>query len=93
MTFKVIAPDLGVYQPYGENYAAAGNGQVRLPKFATITITMKQIEPNVPVAKFMLGNITFTDPINGSMSTDTMFSNLFSITDVPDIPDFGIVNF
>lgn len=93
MTFKVIAPDLGIYQPYGENYAAAGNGQVRLPKFATITVTMKQIEPNVPVAKFMLGNVTFTDPVNGSMSTDTTFSNLFSITDVPDIPDFGLINF
>lgn len=93
MTFKVIAPDLGVYEDYGINYSKAGNGQVRLPKVATITVEMKQVDPNVPVAQFRLGSVVFTDGINGSMATDATFSNLFSITDVPDIPEFGLSSF
>ena len=93
MTFRVIAPDLGYYEDYGINYSKAGNGMVRLPKAATITVEMKQVDPSIPVAQFRLGHVTFSDGINGSMATDTTFSNLFSITDVPDIPEFGLSSF
>ena len=93
MTFRLIAPDLGYYEDYGINYSKAGNGMVRLPKAATITVEMKQVDPSIPVAQFRLGHVTFSDGINGSMATDTTFSNLFSITDVPDIPDFGLSSF
>ncbi|MFY9225626.1 MAG: IPT/TIG domain-containing protein [Blastocatellia bacterium] len=91
MTFRLIAPDLGVYEPYGINYAAAGNGQVKLPKVLTVTVEMDAIQPNIPASKFLTGKVTYKDFANGSMTTKVeTFSNTFSITDVPE---FGLINF
>ncbi|MFY9221666.1 MAG: hypothetical protein WAQ98_03290, partial [Blastocatellia bacterium] len=88
MTFRLIAPDLGVYEPYGINYALAGNGQVTLPKVLTITVEMDAIQPNIPASKFLTGKVIYKDFANGSMTTDNAtFSNTFSITDVPE---FGL---
>ena len=88
MTFRVIAPDLGYYEPYGINYAAAGNGVVKLPKVATVTVEMQQIDPNLPASYFRIGKVTFSDFANGTrVSEQVPFANTFSITDVPD---FGL---
>lgn len=88
MFFKVIAPDLGYYEPYGANYSKAGNGVVYLPKVANINVEMQQIDPNLPASYFRVGKITFTDSTNGTrVSEQVHFSNTFSITDVPD---FGL---
>ena len=88
MTFKLVAPDLGVYEPYGINYAAAGNGVVKLPKVLTVTIEMDQIQPNIPASKFLTGKVIYKDFANGSFTTEVQtFANTFSITDVPE---FGL---
>jgi hypothetical protein len=85
MTFRLIAPDLGYYEDYGINYAAAGNGKVKLPKVMNVTVDMKQIDPAVPTSKFVLGKVIFSDFANGSMTTDNpTFANTFSVTDVPN---------
>ena len=88
MTFRLIAPDLGVYEPYGINYALAGNGIVKLPKVLTVTVEMDAIQPNLPASKFLTGKVTYKDFANGSFTTEVpAFSNTFSITDVPE---FGL---
>jgi hypothetical protein len=88
MTFRLIAPDLGIYEPYGVNYSLAGNGIVKLPKVLTVTVEMDAIQPNIPASKFLTGKVTYKDFANGSFTTEVpAFSNTFSITDVPE---FGL---
>lgn len=92
MSMTLIAPDLGYYEDYGINYAKAGNGIIRLPKVINLTVEMEQIDPNLPSSYFRVGRVTFTDNLgNSPMVTEkAVFSNTFSITDVPD---FGLGTF
>lgn len=67
----VIAPDLGYYEDYGINYAKAGKGIVSMPKVLDVKMEFNQVEPDVPVGHYRVGNITLVDKSGsyGSMTT------------------------
>ncbi len=69
---KVIAPDLGYYEDYGINYAKAGKGKAFLPKVATVTVELNQVEPDVPTGRYNFGRVTLTDATGryGSATTE-----------------------
>ena len=94
MTFRLVAPDLGVYEDYGINYSKAGNAETRLPKLITLTVEMQDIQPSTPASQFKIGKVTFNDELTGKgikVTENATFANTFSITDVVDL--FGLGTF
>jgi hypothetical protein len=87
ITMQVVAPDLYNYQFYGDNYARAGGGI--LPKVATLSFDLDQIETKVPVPQFGFGNVTFIDESGSSGISTTnnvrFFSNVLQGSNQPQI--------
>ncbi|MEW6732104.1 MAG: IPT/TIG domain-containing protein [Acidobacteriota bacterium] len=84
ITMKIVAPDLFNYEFYGINYANAGDGVVSMPKVATVTIELPEIEARFPVAKYQRGTVTITDESgnNGTKVTSsvTFTSDVLTVT-------------
>lgn len=74
-TMRLVAPDTGLHEEYGENYARAG-----LPKVVTLRVTCNAVEVRAPNAKLGIGTVTIIDEDGSSGSFTTQ--NVRFVSDV-----------